>query len=137
MSSKNILNTVTIFLISALITLNLFFLVKGIAQQLTGPEQIMLEPGFAYLEIRDRLKGIEKIGFLTNKNMTSEGNDGDFLMAQYMLAPTALDLNNPDHELSVLVYTDLMYLQYALKDLNASPVYWNKYGIVLAQKNQP
>ncbi|MCA9408939.1 MAG: hypothetical protein KC733_09635 [Candidatus Omnitrophica bacterium] len=93
------------------------------------------EPGAQFEEFIPYLKGIKKAGFLTNKGMGAEDNDGHYLQAQYLLAPTILDLNNSNYKLNLLDYTNQIYIFYMLKNLKAKPIKDNIWGKVLTQRN--
>jgi len=95
---------------------------------------VILEPGTEFADFKDKISGAKIVGFLTDKDMSSERNDGQFLGAQYMLAPMILDLNNPYHEFLILDYIDLSYSFEKIKELNAIYLYTNKYGKSLAKK---
>ncbi len=94
-----------------------------------------LEPGFQYADLKEGLQGVPIAGFLTGGNETAEGNDGQFMLAQYVLAPTVLDLNNTTHRYTILDCTTPQEALGMLKIINAKPVHVNAFGKILAEKN--
>ncbi|MBU4333770.1 MAG: hypothetical protein KKD07_04955 [Candidatus Omnitrophica bacterium] len=133
---KKILSFRSALLALSLIVLicNVFILIAGIFIQLKTENRNSFEPGLQFADLRDDLKGIREAGFVTNKDLSSENNDGHFLMAQYMLAPTVLDLNATKHKYNILDCTSKTHVLYALRSLNAAPLKTNKYGKILAVK---
>ncbi|HOW35552.1 MAG TPA: hypothetical protein PL155_03990 [Candidatus Omnitrophota bacterium] len=91
-------------------------------------------PGFEFADFKDKLTGINAIGFLTDKNMSPERNDGQFLAAQYTLAPVILDLNNPNYRLNILDCTNLADAFGIMQGISAEPAFINPYGKILAQR---
>jgi len=67
---------------------NTFFLAVHIIT-LVGKKPILLEPGSQFAMFRPYLKGVRKIGYITNRDLS----DGAFLQAQYYLVRTILDLH--------------------------------------------
>ena len=124
------LEVIVILLTSIMVTVNLFYLVLNAVIRLKDKNTYLYEPGYQFTGIKSRILGIKKVGYLTNRNMSSEKNDPEFLQAQYMLAPTILDLNNAEHKFIILDYTDLKYMYYQMKTLNAMPLF-DQFGKVL------
>ena len=92
------------------------------------------EPGYEFADLKNRLKGIKRIGFLTNKDMSSERNDGQFLAAQYILAPTILDFDSQNYKLFVIDATGLIPAFDIMQSVGAEPLYVNRYSKILAEK---
>jgi len=128
---ETILLTATIFLVCY----NAFFLFVYVMTQ-AGKKIAVVEPGSQYADFQEILHGVKEAGFLTNKDTSPEKNEGEFLQAQYFLAPTILDLNNADHQFVILDYTSPVYLNYVLKKINAVPIKDNEYQKILAQKRK-
>lgn len=135
-SMKKILNFKSAILMLASIVLicNVFLLLAGTFSNLNKENKYSYEPGLQFADLKDALKGVREAGFVTNKDLSSENNDGQFLMAQYMLAPTVLELNAVNNKYNVLDCTSETHIIYALKSLNALPLKINKYGKMLAVK---
>jgi len=129
------LNSLIIFLTFLLIGANSFYLLASIMVTLHSDIKI-LEPGTQFIAFKERLKDIKQLGYLTNKDMSEENNDSSFLQAQYMLAPTILDLNNSNYPLNILDYPDPVHMIFKLRGLNARPARSSPYGQVLAEKKQ-
>ena len=92
------------------------------------------EPGMEFADFKEKLSGVKRVGFLTNKDMSPERNDGQFLAAQGTLAPIILDLNNPNHSWIILDCIHLIPAYLKMKEIDATPVYTNKFGKILAHK---
>lgn len=119
---------------SIILICNVFLLLTGIFSHLKKDNKYRHEPGLQFADFKDALKGIRQAGFVTNKELSSENNDGQFLMAQYMLAPTVLELNASNNKYNILDCTSETHIVYALKSLGAAPLKINKYGKMLAVK---
>ncbi len=94
----------------------------------------VIEPGTQFVHFKPYLTDVRELGYLTNKDMSEEKNDGFFLQAQYMLAPTVLRLNETEHSLIILDYTKPVYAWFTMKSMRASPKYSSEYGPVLAEQ---
>ncbi len=95
---------------------------------------IFVEPGRDFADLADDLKGVAKVGFLTDKDMSAEKNDGFFLQAQYLFAPTMLDLGNPEHELIIFDCPNPLSAFDMMQKLNAAPLHVNPYFKILARR---
>jgi hypothetical protein len=131
---KNV-NLHTLILSSAflLILFNLFYLSVHIVSKWRTPIDLR-EPGFQFQSFQAKLKGVQTVGYLTNKNMDWENHDGFFQQAQYALAPTLVKLNEPQHTFLILDYTNPMFTIFKLKELNYQRIAENDYGQILAEK---
>lgn len=79
-------------------------------------------------------QGMRTIGYITDEDVAK--NDGAhklFAHAQYMLAPSILDLNNLDHEFLLFVYSDEKQALETIRRLNAQPLKRNPSGMILAR----
>ena len=126
---------ITVVLITAV---NLVFLLKQIVPYIQAMNQPALSarPGEEFIEFRPYLAGITTIGFLTNKSITAEKNDGQFLKAQYILSPVVLDLQNSGYRFLLLDCTNLVIAFDTMQKINAVPILVNRYGKVLAERKQ-
>ena len=133
---KKILNLRSAILAFASIILicNVFFLLTDILSHLKKENKYSYEPGLQFADFKDALKNIRQAGFVTNKDLSSENNDGQFLMAQYILAPTVLELNASNNKYNILDCTSETRILYALRSLGATPLKINKYGKILTVK---
>ncbi|VAW15103.1 hypothetical protein MNBD_BACTEROID05-671, partial [hydrothermal vent metagenome] len=57
-----------------------------------------------------------------------------FAQAQFMVVPTILELNNPDHKYLLFDYEKEADAFKKIKEINAVALKKNKFGIILAQK---
>ena len=92
------------------------------------------EPGMEFAGFKKHLVGKTVVGFLTDKNMSPENNDGQFLKAQYALAPVVLDLGESRHRFLVLDCSNILTAFDLLQQLNAEPVEVNPFNKIFAQK---
>jgi hypothetical protein len=116
------------------IMVNLVFGFFGVMAQITRQENEQIEPGTQYVDFKKELQGVPMAGFLTDGNETIEGNDGQFMLAQYILAPTVLDLDNPNHRYSIIDCSTPEKALGILKVINAKPVHVNAFGKILAER---
>lgn len=96
--------------------------------------ELPLEPGMEFKELKHFLYGARTAGFLTDKDMSPEKNDGQFLGAQFMLAPTTLKLNDTSPEFIILDYETLLRAYPKIRALNAVVVATTPYGKILVKK---
>ncbi|MBF0533259.1 MAG: hypothetical protein HQL23_09245 [Candidatus Omnitrophica bacterium] len=92
------------------------------------------EPGGQFAGFKDVLKNEHKVNYITNRDITPEKNDGQFLMSQYQLAPTVIELNSKDNRFSIIDTNDPQFALNTLKSTNSIPIIVNEYGKVLAVK---
>ena len=128
------LQSLILFASACILGVNGFYLYAHTQTRLHSEDFSFVEHGWQFADFRDKLKGISTIGFLTNKDMSPEKNDGEFLQAQYILAPTVLELNNKTHSLQLMDYTDQIFVFYMLKELNAVVIHDNGFNKVLCKK---
>ena len=127
-------NKIWTILILALIVSNTFFLGVNAFNKYRTRYPVYYEPGYQFINFKDKLKNIKRAGYLTNKDMNRQINDQFFLQAQYFLAPTIFELNNPAHEYSILDYQEQIFVFYMVKKLNASPLVDSYYGQTLIKR---
>lgn len=131
---KKIYSCIPILLSLIIVGINLFYM--GVHTSLAYKKSKSVpyyEPGAQFYDFRDQLKGVKKMGYLTNKDLSPEKNDGNFLQAQYIFAPTILDLNNSNYRFNLLDYSNQIYVFYKIKELNPIRYVDNEYGLVLAE----
>jgi len=131
LSLKNIFLAFVIYLCC----LNVFHLPRAYQRILAQNKGISeyLAPGTEFMDFNPLLRGVKHAGFMTNKAMSPERNDGQFLAAQYILAPVILDFN-ASHQFLLFDYTDLMSAYREIQRLKTQPVYINKYGKILVER---
>ena len=128
------LRIIILFVTIAVIGLNLVYVAINVLSKLQNPAHY-LQPGAQFADFKEKIKGEQIVGYMTNRDSSPEKNDQEFLMAQYMLAPTVLDFNNSNHKFLILDYTSPIFLAYEIKEINARRVYDNKFDKVLAVRN--
>jgi hypothetical protein len=113
-----------------------YFNVSGIGETLYARAKTKAhfdhDMGIQFADFIPLLKGETKIGYITNKDLSSESNDGQFLQAQYALAPIVLDLNGKSNKFNIIDCTDQRSIMYALQQTNSIPVKLNQYGKILS-----
>lgn len=82
-------------------------------------------------------KGIEYMGYYTDKDFSKDATVKEFAQAQYMLTPTILEHNNLTHEYTLFVCKNEINAWKKMKEIGASPLRRNKFGMILARKNNP
>ncbi|MGE0267947.1 MAG: hypothetical protein AB7S78_05790 [Candidatus Omnitrophota bacterium] len=90
--------------------------------------------GHQFAGLDEFTKGIRYIGYVTDEDITRDDAAHKlFAHAQYMLAPSILDLNNYRHEYLLFVCSDEIYAWKKIKQLDAEPLRRNKYGMILVR----
>ncbi|MBP9854414.1 MAG: hypothetical protein KBD53_06075 [Candidatus Omnitrophica bacterium] len=122
----------------AMIGVTSFYLFANFMVEYKKKDVEVIEPGTQFTFFIDFLKNadVREVGFLTNKDMSEEKNDGVFLQAQYMLAPIVLNLNEVNPEFNIMDYTDPVWAIYTIKSLRARPLATSPYGQILAVKRK-
>lgn len=116
-----------------LIIFNFFTGFVSVMAQLSRPAAS--DPSIEFSGLKEKLAGVRQAGFLSESESSAEGNDGRFLLAQYALAPTILDLNNPDHRYSILSCATPQAAIGIMKMIGAKPVHVNLFGKILAERS--
>ena len=91
--------------------------------------------GFRYEDLVSHTNNIPIVGYITDRELGEEENAKEFAYAQFMLAPTILDFNNPEHEYILFDYSSPQESWERMLKMNAHPVYGGKYGLLLTQRN--
>jgi hypothetical protein len=116
------------------ISWNIIILTGKTVKQASSLGQPQIEPGIEFEGLKESLRNIPVAGFISDKNQSSENNDGRFMMAQYMLAPTVLDLQNTNHQYLILDLSTPQAAEYFLKKFNAKPIAMTVFGKILCLK---
>ena len=91
--------------------------------------------GYQFSGLEEFTSGIDRIGYYSDDNLElNEHAHKLFAHAQYVLAPTVLELDNMDHEFVLLVCSNPKSAGIKLKQLNALPLRANKFGMILARR---
>lgn len=93
-----------------------------------------VEPGLQFESFVPFLKGVEQAGYVTDKDMSRENNDGIYLQAQFFLAPTVLQLNAARPQHIIIDSTNLKFIISTMKYLNARRLTNNEYGQALLKR---
>ena len=88
--------------------------------------------GFKFMGLEKVLANQPYAGYYTDKNMENPLAIAQFEQAQYMLAPTVLDLNNTGHPLVFFDCTSPAAGMAKIKELGLQPVSASNTGIILA-----
>jgi len=128
------INKIIIVLAFLLLSINIYYLGVHIMSKYNYKLEAM-EPGLQFTSFKKYLSGVERIGYLTNRDMSPQGNDGTFLQAQYFLAPTILELNNDQYQYNIIDSLDTFYLVYTMQQLKATRLTNNEFGQALIIKN--
>ncbi len=129
-------NTLILALTCGLLIHNIISLYISVMAHVASGYSTYYEPGYQFLTFKPKLAGIERVGYLTSKDMSREKNDGIFLQAQYFLAPTILELNRPNPVFNIVDFPDYTILPMVLRKINARPVAHNDYGQALTQRKR-
>lgn len=90
--------------------------------------------GLKFSGLDNILKEVKYVGYYTDKNLKNNRNAAQFAQAQYILAPTILDLNNSQHDFILFDCSTPQKALKKIKEFNAVPIRRNKFGIILARK---
>ncbi len=128
------LSTLWIVLAFLIVITEIRFLAPLYSHQL-NPNKIMpAEPGHEFADLKPFLKDVQETGFITDKDMSPERNDGMFLKAQYALAPVVLRLNETDTRFLVLDPHNVLSGMAMINEIGADLVHMNKYNKALAEQ---
>ena len=128
-------DTCILLLLFCIGSINFVFLLKDFSGAIPIAQKSRIPiPGQEFADLAEYLKGVKTAGFLTDKDMSPERNDGQFLAAQYTLAPVVLDLNNPDHELVILDCISIPSAFDLMELTHRVPLFINPYGKILAKR---
>ena len=129
-------NIVIITVSALLISANLFCAQSVLKGLFFSNETLQLPPppGIEYAEFKIIIQGAPLIGYLTDRDMTPEGNDGSFLMAQFALAPTTLDYNNESTRFILLDYTSMMKAMFKTNHIARKEQFLNPYSKILLER---
>lgn len=90
--------------------------------------------GFQFLKLQEVFHGVPYAGYYTDKDLSNKQNAAQFSQAQYILAPTVLELNNLNRELIIFDCTSEKKAVDKIKEIGAVPLKKNPNGLILAQK---
>ncbi len=87
--------------------------------------------GFQFMGLENVFKGIRTVGYFTDKDLGQSLAIAQFEQAQYMLAPTVLDLNHTQYHWVIFDCTNPQMAMETIKSLGFTPLKVN-HGIILA-----
>ena len=90
--------------------------------------------GKQFMGLENFTRDIEFIGYYTDKDMADDKNAMEFSHAQYILAPSVLELNNLNHEYILFVCRKESTAREIIKTLNLKPLKRSPTGLILAKK---
>ena len=87
--------------------------------------------GFQFMGLEKVFKDVRTVGYYTDKDLDSPLAIAQFEQAQYMLAPTVLDLNHTEYHWIILDCTSPQVAMETIKRLGLTPLK-TRNGIILA-----
>ena len=127
-----------ILMLTAVSIVNLFHLkpeidrIKGLKKFV--PHQII---GYQFEGLGQELKGVSHVGYYTDQDLAKNDDAAKlFSYAQYVLAPSILDLNNTGHYYTLFVCEQESVALRKIKELNLETYRGNEYGMILARKRR-
>jgi hypothetical protein len=87
--------------------------------------------GFQFMGLENVFKDVRTVGYYTDKDMNNTLAIAQFEQAQYMLAPTVLDLNHTQYHWVIFDCSNPQTALTAIKQLGFTPLKMN-HGIILA-----
>ena len=96
-----------------------------------APHQQM---GVRFEGLEKDFKGTEIGGYYTDKDLDKDENARQFAQAQYLLAPTLLDINNTSVPLIIFDCSSDAVALKKIVEIGAVPVKKNGFGVILARK---
>lgn len=93
--------------------------------------------GFKFLGLEEIFHHTAYVGYYTDKDLPHDKlAAAEFGQAQYILAPTILDLNNLNHEFILFNCSSEKIAFEKIKEIKALPMKRNSFGVILARKIQ-
>ena len=87
--------------------------------------------GYQFMGLETVFKGVRTVGYFTDKDLDQPRNIAQFEQAQYMLAPTVLDLNHTQYHWVIFDCTSPQVALEAVKHFGFTPMK-ARNGIILA-----
>ena len=97
------------------------------------PHQII---GYEFLQLENAFKDVEIIGYYTDGDLSEKKHGKLFAHAQYILAPTILDLNSLNHEYILFVCSSEEIAWKKIKEIGAVALQKNPWGMILAKRKR-
>lgn len=93
--------------------------------------------GYRFTGLEKTFKNVKYAGYYTDKDLDESPAAANFAQAQYILAPTILDLNAANHEFILFDCSRQEIARQKIEELKYIPLKRNKFGVILARKNDP
>ena len=122
-------------LTTGLIGINIFYFYVY-RQNKKVEEARSIEPGYQFLEFRPYLENIKTIGYITQKSLERESNDGIYLQAQYFLAPTIIKQGEWPGTYNIIDSEDINFLIEQFRATNSRRIANNLYGQALIKRKE-
>lgn len=90
--------------------------------------------GDIFSGIQGALKNEQFVGYMTDRNIEDDKTSMRFTQAQFALAPSVLDLNNPNHRFLIMDFTDEKKAFAMAASLRIRPLKQGPQGILLAER---
>jgi hypothetical protein len=110
-----------------LLAVNVYQLAAALA-----PERPILFGGIKFAGLHEILKNETRVGYLTDLSIDDTGNLAEYQQAQLMLAPSVLEINNPNTKFLIVNCSSDTVAYQKLKELGIQPLKRNQFGIILA-----
>ena len=101
-----------------------------------SPEHVVQFAGLKFSGLDDYLKNETHIGYATDLDIKETGPLAEYEQAQYVLAPVILDVTGKPHKFFVVNCSTEVGALKKLKELNATAVLRNQFGVILALQNK-
>jgi len=82
------------------------------------------------------LKGVDRVGYYTDRDISDKAPAAQFAQAQLILAPIILDPKHLDHEYIIFDCTSDQVAFKKIKEINAVPMKKNQFGIILTKSKK-
>lgn len=93
--------------------------------------------GYRFTGLEKTFKNVKYAGYYTDKSLDESPAAANFAQAQYILAPTILDLNATNHEFTLFDCSRQEIARQKIEEIKAVALKKNKFGIILARKKAP
>ncbi|GEM_PF-2250788 len=127
----SVARTIFLFLCTTLIIFNACQLIQTLT-----PDRPVRFAGIKFSGLENILKQETHVGYITDLNLKETAPLAEYEQAQYVLAPTILDVNNPDHRFLIVNCSSDASAFSKLKDIGARPLTRNNFGVILAMRDQ-
>jgi hypothetical protein len=87
--------------------------------------------GFQFMGLENVFKGVRTVGYYTDKDLSNPLAIAQYEQAQYMLAPTVLDLDHTQYRWVIVDCTSLQAAKEVIERLGLTPMKIN-HSIILA-----